>query len=257
MPLQEELDARYRDDYWSSFQVEQTGPARNNVHEHALEWLQEVHPEAGTVVDVGCGAGAFLALCRERGWTGVGFDQSAHAVAYARTRGLDVSEQGWPACSLPDGSVDAVTFINVLDHLRDPFAALQEAQRILRPGGLLYIRVPNGALHTRLMAPLSVMGFGNLPIVHLYGLSRAAFRFHLPRLGFTVPTVRPAPPSQGDAYEAGHTSVQAMVRRFLKTADQVVYAILANFGLDRWAVGLSIEVLAKKEEKPGGPSWKT
>lgn len=246
MPLQEELDARYRDDYWSSFQVEQTGPARNNVHEHALEWLQEVHPEAGTVVDVGCGAGAFLALCRERGWTGVGFDQSAQAVAYARTRGLDVSEQGWPACSLPDGSVDAVTFINVLDHLRDPFAALQEAQRILRPGGLLYIRVPNGALHTRLMAPLSVMGFGNLPIVHLYGLSRASFRFHLPRAGFALCAVRTAPPSQGDAYEAGHTSAQAMVKRFLKAADQAIYVILANFGLDRWAAGLSIEVMAVK-----------
>lgn len=246
MPLQEELDTRYRGEYWARFQVEQTGPARDNVHQHVLNWLAQAHPEPGTVVDVGCGAGAFLARCREREWRGVGVDPSPSAVAYATALGLEAYVRSWPSSLLEGETVDAVTFINVLDHLPDPFKALQEAWRVLRTGGLLYIRVPNGALHARLMALLSAIGFDNLSVVHLYGFSRAAFRFHLPRLGFAVRAVHTAPPSQGDAYGAGNGSGGAAFRRFLKKADQSLYAVLAWSGLDRLPLGPSIEVMAVK-----------
>jgi len=246
LPLQEELDVRYRDEYWRCFQAEQTGTARDNVHEHARDWMMAVHPEPGTVVDVGCGAGSFLARCRERGWRGVGVDPCPSAVAHATVKGLEAYVRSWPSSLLESESADAVTFINVLDHLRDPFGALQEAWRVLRTGGLLYIRVPNGALHARLIAVLSVIGFGGLPVVHLYGFSRAAFRFHLPRLGFVLRAIRTAPPSQGDAYGAETGSGSAAFRRFLKKADQVLYAALAGSGLDRLPVGPSIEVMAVK-----------
>jgi len=253
MPLQEELDARYRDEYWARFQAEQTGPARDNVHQHVLNWLSQAYPAPGTVVDVGCGAGAFLTRCRERAWRGVGVDPSPSAVAHANAMGLEAYVRSWPASLLESETADAVTFINVLDHLRDPFKALQEAWRVLRTGGLLYIRVPNGALHARLMAPLSVIGFGGLPVVHLYGFSRAAFRFHLPRLGFAVRAVRTAPPSQGDAYDVGKRAGGYVVRRFLKKADQSLYAVLAWSGLDRMLLGPSIEVLAVKVHFPVTP----
>ena len=253
MPLQEELDDCYRDKYWSCFQAEQIGTARDNVHLHALEWLMQMRPEAGTVVDVGCGGGAFLARCQEREWRGVGVDPSPSAVAYVSAMGLEAYVRSWPSSLLESETADAVTFINVLDHLPDPFTALQEAWRVLRTGGLLYIRVPNGALHARLMAPLSVIGLGGLPVVHLYGFSRAAFRFHLPRLGFAVCAVRTAPPSQGDAYGVGNGSGGAVLRRFLKKADQSLYAVLAWSGLDQLSLGPSIEVMAVKVPSPVRP----
>lgn len=255
MPLQKELDDCYRDKYWSCFQTEQIGTARDNVHLHALEWLMQMHPEAGTVVDVGCGAGAFLARCREREWRGVGVDPSPSAVAYANAMGLEAYVRSWPSSLLESETVDAVTFINVLDHLRDPFGALHEAWRVLRRGGLLYIRVPNGALRSRLIVPLSFLGFGSLPVVfHLYGFSYAAFRFHLPRLGFAIEAMRTAPPSQGDAYSVGNGSGGAVFRRFLKKADQSLYAVLAWSGLDRLPLGPSIEVMAVKVSSPVRPA---
>lgn len=251
MPLQKELDDCYRDKYWSCFQAEQIGAARDNVHLHALEWLMQMRPEAGTVVDVGCGAGAFLLCCRERGWKGVGIDPCPSAVERAVALGLDAHVRSWPSSLLGNETADAVTFINVLDHLRDPFGALHEAWRVLRKGGLLYIRVPNGALRSRLIVPLSFLGFGGLPVVfHLYGFGYAAFRFHLPRLGFAIEAMRTAPPSQGDAYGAGSWSV---LRRFLKKADQSLYAILAWSGLDRLPLGPSLEVMAVKASSPEGP----
>lgn len=253
LPLQEELDARYRDEYWSRFQAEQIGTARDNVHVHAVDWMVQLHPHPGTVVDVGCGAGAFLARCRERGWRGLGVDPCPSAVAHATAMGLEAYVRSWPSSRLENETADAVTFINVLDHLRDPFGALQEAWRVLRTGGLLYIRVPNSRLHARLMVVLSVIGFGKLPVFHLYGFSRKAFRFHLPRLGFAVQAVRTAPPSRGDAYSPGKGSWGGVLKRFLKTADQALYAALSGSGLDRLPVGPSIEVMAVKSSIPVRP----
>ena len=245
MPTEEEAVRFYRDEYWVRFRMEQIGRGRNNVYVHALDWLTDLHPAAGMLVDVGCGGGAFLRHCRERGWRAIGFDPCAQAVAYAREYGLEAYAEKWPPCSLPDESADAVTFINVLDHLREPFIVLQEAWRILRPGGVLYIRVPNGTVHMNLKRALNIIGLGQLAVFHLYGFSRRAFLHHLPRLGFTSVAVRMAMPSQEDEY--GRTEgVRPTIRRMLKLADRIAYRLLRIFGLDQKAWAPTIEVMACK-----------
>lgn len=245
MPPEDELIKWYQGEYWERYQDEQVGPARHNLYVHALEWLRALTPHPGTLVDVGCGAGTLLALCPQWGWKGIGFDPSSAAVAYAQARGLDVSRQSWPPCSLADDTVDAVTFVNVLDHLQAPFAALTEAWRVLRPGGLLYIRVPNGPVHARLISLLSMVGLDHLAVIHLYAFGRTALVHHLPRLGFAVVDLRTAPPSQGDAY--GHAgSLVASMRRSLRRMNHLAHRLLADLGLDRMAWGLSLEVMARK-----------
>ena len=245
MPTEEEAVSFYRDDYWVHFRTEQIGRGRANVYVQALSWLTDRHPAAGMLVDVGCGGGAFLRHCRERGWRAIGFDPSVQSVAYAREHGLEAYAEKWPPCSLPDESADAVTFINVLDHLRDPFGVLGEAWRILRPGGVLYIRVPNGPVHMNLKRALNAIGLGQLAVFHLYGFSRDAFLHHLPRLGFTSVAVRTAMPSQEDEY--GRTEgVGPIFRRILKLADRMGYRLFRIFGLDQKAWAPAIEVMACK-----------
>jgi len=245
MPTEEEAVSFYRDEYWVHFRMEQIGRGRANVYVQALSWLTDRHPAAGMLVDVGCGGGAFLRHCRERGWSAIGFDPSVQAVAYAREHGLEAYAEKWPPCSLPDESADAVTLINVLDHLRDPFGVLGEAWRILRPGGVLYIRVPNGPVHMNLKRALNSIGLGQLAVFHLYGFSRDAFLHHLPRLGFTSVAVRMAMPSQEDEY--GRTEgVRPIFRRILKLADRMGYRLFRIFGLDQKAWAPAIEVMACK-----------
>ncbi len=245
LPSPQELTQWYRDGYWEKYHAEQTSSARQNLYVHVLDWLAKLRPSRGTLVDVGCGGGAFLAACQAAGWRGIGFDPSTQAVAYAQSLGIQAHVQSWPPCPLGDETVEAVTFVNVLDHLRDPFGAMREAWRVLRPQGALYIRVLNGPFHVGSLPLLSALRLGHLAVFHLFGFSRPVFLHHLPRLGFTVVTAQTSPPSSGDAYgrSGGWTD---FVRRCLKVADQGGYRLLNRCGLGRMVWGPSLEVMAYK-----------
>jgi SAM-dependent methyltransferase len=246
-PTESQVRNQYEHEYWPRFSDEQMGSARRNVYAHVMDWLEQLHPERGVLIDVGCGAGTLLELCRERGWKGIGFDLSPHAVEMARAQDLDASVEGWPPGPLPDASADAVTFINVLDHLVSPFGALREARRVLRPGGMLYVRVPNAPVHLRVRGLLGAFGLGRLPVFHLYGFGRSSLRHHMLQAGFQICALRTAPPSQSFPYAvAGRW--RSLGVRLLKVSDRLVYEGMARCGLDRQAWGLSIEVMARKSQ---------
>ena len=245
MPDHTELETFYRDAYWTQYAEEQAGSARRNLYLHALTWIEDTHSPPGTLVDVGCGMGALLALSQERGWRAIGVDPSSIAVARARASGLEAFEEAWPHSQVPEGTVDVVTFVNVLDHLPNPFAALEKAWRVLKPGGLVYIRVPNAPLHAALTRMLSRIGWEHLAVMHLYGFGRSALLHHLRRLGFSTRALRAAPPSQGDAYSK-EGEARYSLRTRLKFLYQQAHRLLARTGLDRWGWGLSLEVIASK-----------
>ena len=106
------------------------------------------------LLDVGCGHGDFMLLCRRAGWEVVGVEQSHSPILEMREAlGIEVYEAD-DLASLPSASFDAVTFWHVLEHLPDPAAALTQVQRLLRPGGVAIIEVPNfGGWEGRLGGP--------------------------------------------------------------------------------------------------------
>lgn len=100
-----------------------------------------------TVLDIGCGDGTAAATAAPllTGHRIVGVDWSQDALTRARARlpyaiRGELSGEGLP---FQDASVDAVLFSEVVEHLVDPDAALDEIRRILRPGGHLMLSTPN------------------------------------------------------------------------------------------------------------------
>jgi SAM-dependent methyltransferase len=241
----------YETEYWKQNYEEQTGTGRDNLYAHVLAWLDRMSPRRGTVLDVGCGGGRFLSLCLAKGWKAVGVELSRDAVAHARQRGLKVHSQAWPVPAIADESVEAVTFINVLDHLSDPFEALREAARVLKPEGLLYIRVPNAPLHVWLKRAFAHARLEEVAVLHLYGFGRQTFYRALPRFGFVPLVVRTSPPAQGHAYEH-ESALRAWGYSTLKLADRLLYQASRLLGVDRLAWGPSLEVLARKTSAPTG-----
>jgi SAM-dependent methyltransferase len=100
----------------------------------------------GDFVDIGCGAGNVArAIAESRPDLRVhGVDVSIAALEVARRTAPGLDFQLAPAESLPfkDGSMSAVSMLDVLEHLKDPTAVLHEIHRVLRPGGLFHIVLP-------------------------------------------------------------------------------------------------------------------
>ena len=101
--------------------------------------------EAATLLDVGCGTGAMLAGLSAHG-RAVGIDASEHALAYCRRRGHhDLVQARGESLPIADASADAVTALDLLEHIPEDGAAVKEFARVLRPGGVLIVTVPAGA----------------------------------------------------------------------------------------------------------------
>jgi O-antigen chain-terminating methyltransferase len=98
-------------------------------------------------VDVGCGRGEFLELCRESKVVARGFDTNERSVADLKARGFDVELAGIPECfaSMPADSLGSILAAHVVEHLPVDllFAFFRDAARVLRKGGLLMIETPN------------------------------------------------------------------------------------------------------------------
>jgi SAM-dependent methyltransferase len=94
------------------------------------------------ILDVGCGTGANLEMLSEFG-DAEGVDVSAEALSFCRARGLRNVKQG-EAEALPYGaeSFDLVTGLDVVEHLDDDLAGLQEMRRVLRRDGRALLFVP-------------------------------------------------------------------------------------------------------------------
>ncbi len=114
-----------------------------STFESYLDVLTTETGAVGDLLDVGAATGFFLDLAQNRGWRCVGVEPSAFAVREAASKGLNVREGVIEELDAPDGSFDVVTMWDVVEHVRDPRAALGAAHRLLRPGGVLAINTPD------------------------------------------------------------------------------------------------------------------
>jgi len=112
---------------------------RGALGRHAMRltrWLRAVNAARyfptgldarGRHLDIGCGDGYFLT--RSPAWARYGLDKKMG----------DSLDDGLP---FPDGALDVVTMLAVIEHIRDPAPLLAEIHRVLAPGGRLIMTTP-------------------------------------------------------------------------------------------------------------------
>ncbi len=113
----------------------------------------EYAPHARTLLDVGCSAGYVLEAARSEGLTPTGLDLSQYAVNLCQERGYAAVRGSLSEMPLPDASFDIVTLKHTLEHVEDPLAALREVHRVLRPGGVAFIVVPDAHYYKLALMP--------------------------------------------------------------------------------------------------------
>jgi SAM-dependent methyltransferase len=99
--------------------------------------------QTNRLLDIGCGAGNLLLAARNNGWQAQGLDVSPHAVKHVRDLGFEVFHGELRDAQLPEAHFDVITAAELLEHLPDPRAELQEIARLLRPGGLFWTTTPH------------------------------------------------------------------------------------------------------------------
>lgn len=97
----------------------------------------------GRVLDLGCGNGQWLSEYERLGWEAVGVEPDAEAAQVAIQAGHSVVVGLLTDTHFPDASFDAVTMWDALEHIPNPSEVMREVYRILKPGGKVYISVPN------------------------------------------------------------------------------------------------------------------
>lgn len=101
------------------------------------------------VADIGCGAGASSSLWAELGHRFHGLDVNAKLIGIARERAaaaeIDAQFEVGTATALPwpDASMDICMLPELLEHVEDWRGVLEEAARVLRPGGVVYLSTTN------------------------------------------------------------------------------------------------------------------
>lgn len=131
-----------------------------------------------SVFEIGAGVGQFQAAARERtAWNVSGVEPGNEQAALCRQQGLAVTHAFYQALAIEDESLEAVVSFHVLEHVDSPSQFLRHANRILRPGGLLHLEVPN----------LTRWGEGRLSnflqFPHLFNFTATTLRNYLVAIG--------------------------------------------------------------------------
>lgn len=140
------LDAMY-----ASFEDQFRGTRSDILQRQAIYLPFVREAKAGTreapVVDLGCGRGEWLELLSSEGLCGQGVDRNRVFLAGCRERNLDVTEQDALAFlrQCKPNSMGVVTAFHVIEHMpnKELISLIDEAFRVLRPGGLVIFETPN------------------------------------------------------------------------------------------------------------------
>ena len=148
---------------YNSLRPDNTDPrSAANITARAVLDLHNIN----SLLDIGCGPLVFLDLLKGKVKDLYGVDIAEYSVWKSEkdilTRMVDIDKEGIP---FESSLFDCVTMLATLEHLFDPFNAVKEAHRVLKPGGYYIFSVPNiaGIKHRVDLC------FGKLPVTSFEG----------------------------------------------------------------------------------------
>ncbi len=156
--------------------------------DHHARHLPKPKPEYDRLLDVGCGNGKFLKDAQLAGWQCYGVDFDPQAVEAANSQGAKVSQGTLKEQEFPDTYFDAITLSHVIEHVHQPKKLLRECERILKPGGMLWISTPNN--NSIVAKWFEKDWLACIPPQHLVLFNQQTLSKLLKKLNFTVKIMR-------------------------------------------------------------------
>lgn len=187
VPTDEELSGYYAQDYYSYQPVLQESPLKRLAKRFLISSIVTHDPMIavpGEFLDIGCGSGDYLHVMRKKGWRVRGVEPSSFGASEGTKAGLDIFNGTLLEAKFPSNSFDYVRANHSFEHVSDPVEVLLEINRILKPGGKLFIGIPNIE-----SVPFQIFGrywwYLGAPVhTYSYGVSNISALLH--RSGFAL-----------------------------------------------------------------------
>ncbi len=197
-PGEKELAEIYGDHYYEQFGfVEENGGPHKGLslikqatYSRILRHAEKIlGPDSGQrrLLDVGCGLGFSLEAAAKRGWEPLGLDPLASESEGRRGLHGQPIRKGTLETFRPDHPFEAVSMVDLIEHVRDPVAAIARAAEFLAPGGLLLVATNN------IESWMSRVMGGRWPLLiraHLWFLSPRTLSFAAKKAGLKVLATR-------------------------------------------------------------------
>lgn len=137
----------------------------------------------GKILDVGCNTGQFLD--EMEGFERYGIDRSpSHGKIAKEKYGENIFIGTFEEYPAPGFLFDCITLQDVLDHMVDPLEALKKCSNLLKPSGILVIKVHDmSSLFARFMGRKF---YAFIPPTHLFYFSRKALKTALEKTSFNI-----------------------------------------------------------------------
>ena len=163
--------------------IDSNADCLNYYYYRLREQIESRFPQPGKLLDVGCSAGWFLDVMK--GWECHGCEIVPKDADLARRRYADRIVTGsFEDYPLREDYFDVIALQDVFDHFRDPLPALAKCRRMLKPGGLIVIKVHNiSCLYAKLCGRRF---YALLPPSHLFYYDGKTLPRILTSVGFHV-----------------------------------------------------------------------
>ena len=141
---------RMYDQRWSHEWIENefTSGYKDAIFNATWRDLEKLLPHnSRSHLDIGTHVGRFPFLGKQRGWNSEGIELNPRTRAFAqKTTGLPIHHLNAQNLVNQGKTYDAVSLIDVLEHIPDPIPTLRMASDLLRPSGIVVVKVPNGRM---------------------------------------------------------------------------------------------------------------
>lgn len=145
----------------------------------------------GFLLDIGAGTGHFVGIMRKKGWKADGLEINESARKYALEKNNIILGDGLLSGKYADKVFDTITLWHVLEHIHEPGNHLKEINRILKPGGILIVALPNASSSDAAFYGHNWAAF-DVPR-HLWHFNNDNFNSFVTKYGFHQISVRKMP----------------------------------------------------------------